>query len=143
MRPPSLSQVLFASIFPPSSSILSAFNLMKLSLLSILLGLGLAAPQVYGLANPTAFAAAVRKFSRHIPTGIFLMLLGTAWFLWNVWQEPIADFAKFKPLMMVGFAAVGVGTCIFVQDFIAVRGLAVVFLLLAKMMADTWSPHLG
>jgi hypothetical protein len=116
---------------------------MKLSLLSILLGAGLAVPQVYGLAKPTAFAAAARKFPRHVPTGIFLMILGTVWFLWNVNQEPIADFAAIKPHMLVAFAAIGLGTCIFVQDFLAVRGLAVVFLMLAKLMVDTGRPHLG
>jgi len=116
---------------------------MKLSLLSILLGLGMAAPQVFGLAKPTAFAATVRKFPRHVPTGIFLMLLGTAWFVWMVKQEPIADFAAFKPHMMAAFAGIGVAACFFVQDFLAVRGLAVVLMLLAKLMVDTGRPHLG
>lgn len=116
---------------------------MNLSLLSIVLGLGLAAPQVYGLAKPASFAAAVRRFPRHVPTGIALMVLGTLWFLWNVQQEPIADFAAIKPHMMVIFAAIGLGTCVFVQDFLAVRGLAVVFLLLGKLMVDTGRPHLG
>jgi hypothetical protein len=45
--------------------------------------------------------------------------------------------------MMTAFAAVGVLSCIFVQDFLAVRGLAVVFLLLGKLMVDTGRPHLG
>ena len=116
---------------------------MKLSLLSILLGLGLAAPQVYGLAKPTAFAVAVRKFPRSLPAGFFLMALATLWFLWLVKQEPIADFAAFKPHMMAVFAGVGVATCVFVQDFLAVRGLAVVLLLVAKLMVDTGRPHLG
>ena len=116
---------------------------MKLSLLSIVLGLGMAAPQVYGLAKPTQFAAAARKFPRHLPSGIVLMLLGTAWFLWNVNVEPIADFATIKPYMMMFFGAVGVGACVFVQDYLAVRGLAVVLLLLAKLMVDTGRPHLG
>lgn len=116
---------------------------MKLSLLSILLGLGMAAPQVYGLARPTAFAAAARKFPRALLPGYVLMALGTFWFLWLVKQEPIADFAAFKPYMMVGFAAVGLGTCIFVTDFLAVRGLAIVLMLLAKLMVDTGRPHLG
>src|SRR5690349_7230790 len=102
---------------------------MKLSLLSILLGLGMAAPQVYGLARPAAFTAAVRKFPRHIPAGVFLMLLGTAWFVWLVKLEPISDFAAIKPHMMVVFAGIGVATCIFVQDFLAVRGLAIVLML--------------
>ena len=116
---------------------------MRLSLLSIVLGLGLAAPQVYGLTKPAAFAAAVRKFPRHVPIGVFLMLLGTVWFIWNVRQEPIADFAAIKPHMMAVFAAIGIGSVIFVQDFLAVRGLAVVLLLLAKLMVDTGRPHLG
>ena len=71
------------------------------------------------------------------------MALGTLWFLWLVQREPIADFAKFKPVMLAGFAAIGLGTCIFVQDFLAVRGLAIVLMLLAKLMVDTGRPHLG
>src|SRR5579862_5842242 len=116
---------------------------MKLSLLSILLGLGMAMPQVYGIAQPQKFAAAVRKFPRNLPLGVLLMLLGTAWFVWNVHNESVSDFASFKPALMAGFVAVGVLSCIFVQDFLAVRGLAVVLLLLAKLMVDTGRPHLG
>jgi hypothetical protein len=116
---------------------------MRLSLLSILLGVGMSVPQIYGLAKPVQFAAAARKFPRNLPAGIFLMLLGTAWFLWIVNAEPIADFTSFKPYMMAGFAAVGILSCVFIQDFLAVRGLAVVLLLLARLMVDTGRPHLG
>ena len=116
---------------------------MKLSLLTILLGLGMGLPQVYGLAKPAQLGAVARKFPRNLPLGVLLMLLGTAWFVWLVNNEPIADFSAFKPYMMAGFVAVGVGSCIFVQDFLAVRGLAVVMLLLAKLMVDTGRPHLG
>ena len=116
---------------------------MKLSLLSILLGAGLAAPQVYGLARPKDFAAAARKFPRNPAAGLVLMLLATGWFVWLVNGEPIADFSAYKPAMLVGFTAVGVAACIFVRDFLAVRGLAVVLLLLGKLMVDTGRPHLG
>jgi hypothetical protein len=116
---------------------------MKLSLLAILLGAGLGLPQVYAFANPQKFAATVRRFPRNLPAGIFLMLLGTAWFLWFVNNEPIADFSTYKPAMMLAFGAIGVLSCLFVQDFLAVRGLAVVFLLLAKAMVDIGRPHLG
>ena len=115
---------------------------LPLSMLAILLGLGLGLPQVYGLINPNGFAAAVRKFPRSVPWGYALMLLGTAWFLVNLNQESIADFADWKKFLFLGFAAVGVGSCFFVQDFLAVRGLAVVFLLLAKLMVDTGRPYL-
>jgi hypothetical protein len=116
---------------------------MKLSLLSVLLGLGMAAPQVYGLAKPAAFAAAARRFPRNVPIGVVLMLVATAWFLWLVKQEPISDFAVYKSYMMIAFAAIGIGACFYVQDFLAVRGLAVVLLLVAKLMVDTGRPHLG
>jgi hypothetical protein len=115
---------------------------LNLSTLSIILGLGLALPQIYGLVNPQRFAASVRQFSRSVPIGVVLMLLGTGWFLWNLNQESISDFATYKTPMMIGFAAIGVGTCLFVQDFLAVRGLAVVMMLLARLMLDTGRPML-
>jgi hypothetical protein len=116
---------------------------MKLSLLTILLGAGLSLPQIYGLARPKDFTAAVRRFPRNYPSGVMLMLLATGWFVWIVNNEPIADFSAYKPAMLAGFTAVGVLSCIFVRDFLAVRGLAVIFLLLAKLMVDTGRPHLG
>ena len=106
------------------------------------MGLGMGLPQIYGLVNPTAFGVAVRKFPRSLPWGFTLTMLGTGWFLWNLSQESISDFASYKDWLYGGFAAVGIGTCIFVQDFLAVRGLAVVFLLLAKLMVDTGRPKL-
>jgi len=116
---------------------------MKLSLLSILLGVGMGVPQVYGLARPAQLAAAARRLPRNLPVGVALMLLGTAWFLWIVNAEPIADFSAYKPMMMFAFAAVGLLACIFIQDFLAARGLAVLLLLLGKLMVDTGRPHLG
>jgi hypothetical protein len=116
---------------------------LKLSTLAIALGLGIAVPQVYGFVNPSGFAAAVRRFPRSLPWGYALMILGTAWFIYNLSQESIADFAAYKNLLFAGFAAVGIGSCIYVQDFLAVRGLAVVLLLLAKLMVDTGRPHLA
>ena len=110
---------------------------MKLSTLAILLGLGFGLPQLFGLLNPSKFREAMRQFPRSETWGYGLMVLGTAWFLWNLGQENISDFAAYKKAMLIGFAAVGVATCIYVRDFLAVRGLAIVFLLLAKLMVDT------
>src|SRR5271166_1112055 len=116
---------------------------LKLSTLAVALGLGIGLPQIYGFLKPAAFAAAVRKFPRSLPWGYALMLLGTAWFVYNLSQESIADFAAYKNILFAGFAAVGIASCIYVRDFLAVRGLAVVFLLLAKLMVDTGRPHLS
>jgi hypothetical protein len=109
---------------------------IKLSILAKILGLGMAALNSFGLFNPAGFAAAARKFPRSLPVGYVLTLLGTAWFIWNVNRESLADFEGMKPFLYVLFAGVGVGTCVFVPDFLAVRGLAVVVLLVAKVMFD-------
>ena len=110
---------------------------MKLSTLSILIGSIMALPQIYGLLKPAAFAAAARKFPRYTPIGYVLIGIATAWFLYYLKQESVADFAAMKPALFVLFAGVGIGTCVFVQDFLPVRGLAVLLLLLAKLMVDT------
>jgi hypothetical protein len=110
---------------------------MKLWVLAIVLGLVAALPGVYGVVEPTAFAAKARRFPRYTPAGYVLMILGTAWFLWYLQQESISDFAAFKPFLFALFAAVGIGACLFVKDFLPVRGLAVLYLLAAKLMVDT------
>jgi hypothetical protein len=110
---------------------------VKLSTLSICLGLCLAAINLYGLLNPVEFKNTVRKLPRSLPLGYIFMLAGTAWFMWNVSSESLSDFEALKPYLYTLFVAVGVGSCFFVQDFLAVRGLAVLMLLLGKLMVDT------
>jgi hypothetical protein len=110
---------------------------LKLSTLSVLLGLLVLAPNIYGLLQPASFGAAARKFPRNYPCGVALMLLATAWFIYYVNIEEVADFDPLKKYLYILFVAVGVGSCLFVKDFLAVRGAAVVMLLLAKLMVDT------
>ena len=114
---------------------------MKLSTLSILLGAGMALPQVYALANPKGFTASARAFPRSMMWGYLLMALATGWFLYNVNAEKIADFATIKRGLMFAFGAIGIGTCLYVTDFLAIRGLAVLMLLLAKTIVDTARWH--
>jgi hypothetical protein len=114
---------------------------MKLSTLSILLGAGMALPQLYALANPKGFTTSARAFPRSIMWGYLLMALATGWFLYNVNAEEIADFTNIKRLLMFGFGAIGIGTCLYVTDFLAIRGLALLMMLLAKTIVDTARWH--
>ncbi len=110
---------------------------VKLSTLAVLLGLIVVLPNAYGVARPAALRAAARRFPRHTGVGAVLILVAAGWFIFNVSQESLSDFAPLKNYFYILFAAVGLGSCIFVRDFLAVRGLAVVALLLAKLMVDT------
>ncbi|HOX01605.1 MAG TPA: hypothetical protein P5555_04045 [Candidatus Paceibacterota bacterium] len=110
---------------------------MTLSLLALLLGALIIAPALFALTRPEGFVAQARRFPRSRPWGFVLVPLATAWFLYYLSLETISDFAAFKPYMYVGFALLGALTCIYVQDFLAVRGLALVLMLLGKLMIDT------
>ena len=109
---------------------------VKLSTLSICLGLALAAVNLFGLVSPARFGAEARKFPRSVPIGCVLTLAGTAWFALIVWHESLADFESLKPILFTLFVGVGLGTCFFVQDFLAVRGFSILLLLLGKLMVD-------
>ena len=110
---------------------------MSLSLLSIVLGAAFAIPNIYGILKPEAFKKAATAFPRSNPWGYALIGLSTVWFLYLVKQEDISDFAAYKTLMLWGFAAIGLGSAVYVRDFLAVRGAAVFMLLLAKLMVET------
>ena len=110
---------------------------VSLANLSVLLGVFLAAVSGYSLAKPDAVARPLRAFPRANTPGYMLMLAATAWFLWNIRIEDMADYREIKHWFYIGFGAVGIGSCIFLRDFLAVRGLAVFMLLLAKLMLDT------
>lgn len=116
---------------------------LSLSNLSILVGLGLAAPQVWQLAKPADWRRWSVGFPRSKPIGYVLVLAATAWFLWNLQNETLADFSKFKPYLFAGFAAIGLLTCIYVGDFLAARGLALLLMLLGKVMVDTARWHVS
>jgi hypothetical protein len=109
--------------------------------LAVILGLGYALPQAYGVLSPASLAVSLRKFSRSVAVGFVLVMIGTLWFMANLRGESIADFEGLKPVLYIVFLLVGVGACVFVQDFLAVRGAAVVMLLLAKLVLDAarWS----
>jgi hypothetical protein len=115
---------------------------VKLSSLSVVLGAVLSVPQIYAFINPGKWRELIAKFPRSKPIGYVLMGIATLWFLLHVQHETLADFTKWKPHLMIGFAAIGVLTCVYVSDFLAARGLALLLLLVAKLMVDTarWHP---
>jgi hypothetical protein len=114
---------------------------MTLSTLSLLLGVFIAAVQIFGLVRPAQLGAAARAFPRSLTAGYILLAIGTLWFLYYLRLEAIADFEPYKNLMMLGFGVVAAGTAMFVGDFLAVRGLAIVLLVLGKFIVDTARWH--
>src|SRR3954467_1818768 len=107
---------------------------MTLSQLAILLGIGIAIPQIWAVMKPVEAGAALRKFPRSEGWGYLLMAIGAGWFLYRLNQEAIAEFAAYKTYMLLGFGAVAVAACLFVQDYLAVRGLSIIMLMLSALV---------
>ncbi len=114
---------------------------IKLSTLSIVLGLFVALINFFGIIKPLEFQKHARQLPRSLTLGYIFMLAGTAWFVWNVIGEGLSDFERLKPYLVFLFIAVGVGSCLYVKDLLAVRGLAVLLLLVAKVMVDSERWH--
>ncbi len=110
---------------------------VKLSILAICMGLFVALVNLAGLLAPDKVTAFARKFPRNVAIGYVLMVIGTVWFLYNVSIESLADFESMKKFLYGLFIAIAVGTCLFVKDFLAVRGLAVLMLLFGKLIVDS------
>jgi hypothetical protein len=117
---------------------------MTLSTLAVGLGLLVSIPHAYAFWRPAEYGAALRKFPRSTACGYLLMGLATVWFLYNLNRETISDFAAYRDMLLFGFGLLGLLSCLYVKDFLAVRGLAVVLLLLSKVVLDTarWNDSL-
>jgi len=109
---------------------------MTLSQISLVLG-GL--HLLFGLLlwlRPEPTSAWLKAFPRQVFPGVILMLLGTAWFVSNLYRSNVEDFAEWRPILYVGFAVLGVGCCFFVRDYLSIRGGAVVALLACDAILD-------
>lgn len=112
-------------------------NEISIDNMSLLLGGFLVVLSGYTLAKPKEVGQALKSFPRANAPGYVLMLAATAWFLWNIKSEDMADYRDLKTYFYIGFGAIGLGSCVFLRDFLAVRGLAVFMMLVAKLMLDT------
>ena len=71
-----------------------------------------------------------KAFPRSTPAAYILMGAAIVWFLSIVLQLGPADFGQYKKILFLLFLVVGVGSFYFVPDFLAVRGLAALILLI-------------
>lgn len=105
---------------------------MSLTVATLALGLVLLVVGVALLWRGRALVEAVHARLRSPAWTVALFGGGTGWFLWKVLHLAEADFGNWRWLLFVIFLATGIGSFFVVRDFLAVRGAAILWLLMAN-----------
>lgn len=122
----------FLGLFAVKTTFLKIIISMSLLLATLLPGLFLLGLGSLFLANNSLVTASVRALPRSRRAAAVFFGLGAAWFLFNVWNLSAADFGEFRTPLFIGFAVIAVLAWQFVPEFLAVRGIAILLLLVAS-----------
>ena len=94
-----------------------------------------------GVIWPDPYAQVLRRFPRNLGAGAVLGALAAAWIAWYLYQGVTGTWAWFRPYAL---AAVPVGyvVCLkYLDEYLAVRSMAVLLLLVAKPLTDAARWH--
>ena len=109
---------------------------MSLFFATLLTGIVLTVAGALLLWKLKTTAAIAQAFPRSEPAAYLCMGIGSIWFLSHVLQLSEADFGAYRLYLFLGFGAVAVLSFIHARDFLAVRGLAILILLIANVLLD-------
>lgn len=114
---------------------------ISLATLSLILGAVAVLKGVMGFMGGDKVRDFISGFSRNNTVGYVLILAAMVWFLFMLKDENMADFENLRTPFYVFILLTGIGSCLYLKDFLAVRGAAVLMLLLAKLIVDTARFH--
>lgn len=116
-------------------------SLSSLSAVAWILGAAIVAIRLPGVIWPEPYTRALRRFPRHFGVGAVLAALAAVWIASYLYHGVTGTWAWFRPYAL---AAVPVGYVIclkYLDDYLAVRALAVLLLLVAKPLTDAARWH--
>ena len=82
-----------------------------------------------------------KGFPRNDNAGYFTIIAAMVWFLLILKGESMSDFERYRLHFNVFILATGIGACVYLKDYLAVRGSSVLMILLAKLIVDTARWH--
>ena len=88
------------------------------------------------LWNGEPVARLAKSSLRSLPVALIALSLGGGWFLYEITQLGISDFGNYRNLLFILFLAIAVLSIFYVRDFLAVRGAAILYMMVAKTLLD-------
>jgi hypothetical protein len=105
----------------------------RLAITSTIIGAAIIAGRLPGVITPDKFIAYARKFPRSVLWGRILMGICALWAGIVMFNAAVDDFAWARPLVVIG-VPIAYGLVIqFADQFLAIRGVAALLLLIAKV----------
>lgn len=114
---------------------------ISLANLSLILGVTAVAKGVWGFSASEKAIEFAKAYPRNNNAGYVTILAAMVWFLLILKGESMSDFERYRVHFNVFILATGIGACVYLKDFLAVRGSAVLAILLAKLIVDTARWH--
>ena len=108
----------------------------RLATTSTIVGVAAIAGRVPGIVAPEKFGEVVREFPRSVLWGRILMGIAAVWAWIVLFNAATDDWAWARPLIVVGVPIAYWLVIQFADQFLALRGLAALLLLIAKVMVD-------
>lgn len=84
--------------------------------------------------NSVKYEQFLRKFMRSNTAGNITFIAAGIWFLYNILQLGVSDFGEYKYVFFVFFSAIIYWTVKKIKDFLSIRGISILFLLIASYL---------
>lgn len=114
---------------------------ISLATLSMILGALALGSGVWGMMAREQALDFTKGFPRNDNAGYFTIIAAMVWFLLILKGESMSDFERYRLHFNVFILATGIGACVYLKDYLAVRGSSVLMILLAKLIVDTARWH--
>ena len=108
----------------------------RLAITSTIVGAAIIAGRLPGIVVPDKFSAHARKFSRSVLWGRILMGVCALWAGVIMYNAATDDWAWARPLIVIGVPVAYWLVIQFADQFLALRALAALVLLIAKVVLD-------
>jgi hypothetical protein len=105
----------------------------RLAITSTILGAAIIVGRLPGVIAPEKFSTEARKFPRSVLWGRILIGISALWAAIVMYNAAVDDFAWLKPLVVIGVPIAYWVVVQFADQFLAIRGLAALLLLIAKV----------